>query len=45
MIKSEYQRGYQHALKDIEQIVDDNEKLDDSALLEKIYHTILDWQQ
>lgn len=41
---SHHQRGYRDALKDLETIVDDNEKLDDSALLEKLYHYILDNQ-
>jgi len=45
MIENPYQRGYMHALRDLEKVVDDSESLDDSALLEKLYHTIIDRQE
>lgn len=42
--REDYEKGYTRALKDLEAIVDSSEKLSDSELLEKLYHTILDRQ-
>jgi hypothetical protein len=42
--RQDYELGYTRALKDLETIVDNSEHLDDSALLEKLYHAIIDRQ-
>lgn len=42
--RRDYEMGYNRALKDLEAVVDESEKLSDSELLEKLYHKILDLQ-
>ena len=39
---NDYYRGYMHALRDLERIVDNSEHLDDSCLLEVLYEAIAD---
>ena len=40
--REDYMRGYMHALRDLEHIVDNSEHLDDSRLLEVLYEAIVD---
>ena len=39
---NDYIRGYMHALRDLEHIVDNSEHLGDSELLEVLYEAIVD---
>ena len=39
---NDYTRGYMHALRDLENIVDNSEHLDDGCLLEVLYEAISD---
>jgi len=39
---NDYTRGYMHALRDLEHIVDNSEHLDDGCLLEVLYEAIVD---
>lgn len=39
---NDYIRGYMHALRDLEHIVDNSEHLGDSCLLEVLYEAIVD---
>ena len=39
---NDYVRGYMHALRDLEHIVDNSEHLDDGCLLEVLYEAIVD---
>ena len=39
---NDYTRGYMHALRDLENIVDNSEHLDDGCLLEVLYEAIAD---
>ena len=40
--REDYLRGYMHALRDLEHIVDNSEHLGDSCLLEVLYEAIVD---
>ena len=40
--REDYLRGYRHALRDLEHIVDNSEHLDDGCLLEVLYEAIVD---
>jgi len=40
--REDYLRGYTHALRDLEHIVDNSEHLDDGCLLEVLYEAIVD---
>ena len=40
--REDYLRGYMHALRDLENIVDNSEHLGDSNLLEVLYEAIVD---
>jgi len=40
--REDYLRGYMHALRDLEGIIDNSEHLGDSNLLEVLYETIVD---
>jgi hypothetical protein len=42
MTRNHYLRGYMHALRDLEHIVDNSEHLGDSELLEVLYEAIVD---
>ena len=41
-VREDYLRGYMHALRDLEHIVDNSEHLGDSELLEVLYEAIVD---
>ena len=41
-VREDYLRGYMHALRDLEHIVDNSEHLDDGCLLEVLYEAIVD---
>ena len=41
-VREDYLRGYMHALRDLEHIVDNSEHLDDGCLLEALYEAITD---
>lgn len=38
---NDYYRGYMHALRDLESLIDSSERLNDEALLEKLCEAIL----
>ena len=39
---NDYVRGYMHALRDLENLIDSSERLNDEALLEKLCEAIFD---
>ena len=41
-VREDYLRGYMHALRDLEGIIDNSEHLGDSNLLEVLYEAITD---